>query len=193
MLVISAKGIQTSPRFDNIIKDLGPKRARQAINRAINRAGDMTRTAMRKALVMQTGLKSRTIIKAIKTKRSSWSSEQALAYVMTVRGGDIRLKHFAARETRGGVSANPFGVRKTFPGTFIMGGRFPGRRKLNMGGQVWQRTSPGRLPIEVVRSGVVLPEQVVTGASIKAFETVGRAKLVERMSHELNRMIDAAR
>ncbi len=85
----------------------------------MNRAGDMTRTAMCGALVKQTGLKSLTVTKALKTTPSNY---QCLAYVMKVKGGDV------------------------------------------------------------VRSGVVLPEQVATGASIKACGTVGSAKLVERMS-----------
>lgn len=189
-MIISARIIQAAPRFDNILAALGPKKSVQAINRAVNRAGDMTRTAMRIALVKQTGLKSRTISKALKTTRSNY---QRLAYVMRVRGGDIRLKHFSPRETRSGVSAAPFGQRRRFAGTFMKGGRFPARQELSFGGQVLRRVGRGRLPIEVVRSGVVLPEQVVRGASIKAFETVGRAKLVERMSHELNRMLDGAR
>jgi hypothetical protein len=192
-VIVSGRMVLTAPRFDNIIAALGPKKSRQAINRAVNRAGDMTRTAMRRALVKQTGLKSKTVGRALRTKRSSWSTDQALAYTITVRGGDIRLKHFSARETRAGVSAKPFGVRKLFAGAFIKGGRFPDRKTLNFGGQVMQRIGRDRLPIEVVTSGVVLPEQVVQGESIKAFETVGRAKLVERMSHELNRMLDAAR
>lgn len=190
MLTISTRVIPTTPRFDNILKALGPKKSVQAINRAVNRAGDMTRTAMRGTLVKQTGLKSRTITKALKTTRSNY---QRLAYVMKVRGGDIRLKHFSAKETRQGVSANPFGARKKFAGTFMKGGRFPARKELKLGGQVLRRTGSGRLPIAVVRSGVVLPEQVVKGTSIRAFETVGSAKLVERMAHELNRMIEAAR
>ncbi len=189
-MIVSARIIQTAPRFDNILAVLGPKTSAQAINRAVNRAGDMTRTAMRSALVKQTGLRSRTITRSLKTTRSNY---QRLAYVMKVKGGDIRLKHFAARETRGGVSARPFSVRKRFAGTFMKGGKFPDRKELKLGGQVFRRGGTGRTPIEVVRSGVVLPEQVVQGASIKAFEMVGRAKLVERMSHELNRMLDAAR
>lgn len=189
-MIVSARIIQTAPRFDNILAALGPKKSAQAINRAVNRAGDMTRTAMRGALVKQTGLKSKTISNALKTTRSNY---QRLAYVMNVKGGDIRLKHFSPRETKAGVSANPFGTRKKFAGTFMKGGRFPARKELSLGGQVLRRVGKGRLPIEVVRSGVVLPEQVVTGASIKAFETVGRAKLVERMSHELNRMLEGAR
>lgn len=188
-MIISARVLQTVPRFDNVLAALGPKKSAQAINRAVNRAGDMTRTAMRKALVKQTGLKSRTITKSLRTTRSNY---QRLAYVMRVKGGDIRLKHFAARETRQGVSANPFASRRILPGTFMKGGRFPDRKELRFGGQVLRRIGRGR-EFEVVRSGVVLPEQVVTGASINAFETVGRAKLVERMSHELNRMLTAAR
>lgn len=190
-MIVSARIIQTVPRFDNILAALGPKKSAQVINRAVNRAGDMTRTAMRGALVKQTGLKSRTITKALKTTRSNY---QRLAYAMKVKGGNIRLKHFSPRETRSGVSAKPFGVRKRFGSTtFIKGGRFPNRQALGMGGHVFRREGMNRLPLVTVRSGVVLPDQVVQGASIKAFETVGRAKLVERMSHELNRMLDGAR
>lgn len=186
-MIVSAQVIENSPRFDNLLARLSGREAAQAQNRAINRAGDMTRTAMRKALVKQTGLKARTINAALRTKRSSW---ETLVYTITVRGGDIRLKYFSPRETKAGVSANPFGTRNRFAGTFMKGGRFPDRKELNFGGQVLRRIGKGRLPIEVVRSGVVLPEQVVKGETIAAFNTVGRAKLYERMSHELVRAIE---
>lgn len=141
-MIISARVIETEPRFGNILGSLTKRQAQQVQNRAINRAGDMTRTAMRKALQKQTGLKAGTVTKALRVRRSSW---ETLAYTITVRGGDIRLKHFAPRETRQGVSASPFGARRLFSGTFMKGGRFPNRRELNFGGQVLRRIASGRL------------------------------------------------
>lgn len=184
------KIVESKPRFSNMIKALSGRQVMQAENRAINRAGDMARTAMVPKLRQQTGLKAKTVRSALRVTRSSW---QTLAYTITVRGGDIKLKHFAARETLKGVSANPFGQRKRFAGSFIMGGKFPNRKPLNLGGQVFKRIGKKRKPVETVRSGVVLPEEVVKGETIAAFQTVGAAKLEERMTHELNRLLQEAR
>ncbi|PZO78448.1 MAG: hypothetical protein DI629_12170 [Mesorhizobium amorphae] len=176
-----------SPRWGNLLAQLTTKQADTAARRALNRAGDAARTAMKAPLKQQTGLKAGIINRALKVQRANY---QVLAYRITVRGGDIRLKYFSPRETRSGVSANPFNARQRFAGTFLKGGRFPNRVALDRGnGQVFRRVGKERLPLRVVRSGVRLPDQVVQGAARQAFDTVGREKLIERMSHELNRLV----
>ncbi|WP_099864715.1 hypothetical protein [Pararhizobium haloflavum] len=188
-LKISWADIDGLRRFDNALKALGDKKMRQVANRAVNRAGDQARTQVRRELARQTGLPRKVIVKAVKVSRSSW---QTLDYRMTTRGGDIGLKYFKARETRKGVSAAPFGKRQVFAGTFIKGGKFPGRVPIGMGGQVFKRVGDGRFPIEKQTSGVIIPAEMVKGATVDAFRSTASRVLVERIEHEISRATKGA-
>jgi hypothetical protein len=172
-------------RFDNGIKALG-KDGRKVMQRALARSGDMARTQVYRALTKQTGLKRKVIVKAIKVKRPGWDD---LAYEMKASGGDISLKYFDPRETRAGVSARPFGKRQIFPSTFMKGGRFPNRSGVLFGGHVMKRTGSGKLPIELQKSGVIIPNEMVSGATADAFQTVVRQSLPRRIKHELGRLL----
>ncbi|WP_208986312.1 hypothetical protein [Labrenzia sp. OB1] len=134
--------------LDRAMSRLSGKTIRLIGSRALNRAGSQGRTKAGRALAKQTGLKLRTIRKAMVPLRASGVS---LEYRIKARGGDIALKHFDARETGKGVSARPFGRRKIFTGTFIKGGKFPSRVSLNKGGQV---NRPWRFFEKVEWSGI---------------------------------------
>ena len=183
-LTITWQNVESLRRFDNALKALGDKKMRAVANRAVNRAGDAARTQVRRELPKQTGLSRKLIVQAVRVTRSSPAT---LTYRMTSFGGDIALKHFGARETRGGVSAAPFGQRKVFPGTFIMGGRFPNRVDIGMGGHVFERTGTGRFPIEKQKSGVIIPAEMVKGATKDAFERTVSTVLPQRIEHEIKR------
>lgn len=157
------------------------------INRAINHTGDKARTQMRNVLVGQTGLKRKTIVKAVKSTKAFGSG----AYTIYSRGGNIRLKFFGARETRRGVTAAPWNARRLYAGTFMKGGRFPNRVGLNMGGAVFQRTGQGRSPIKAVKSGLFIADEMVSGASEQAFNTTVERELPPRLAHELYRVLGA--
>ena len=157
-----------------------------AIARAINHTGDKAKTQMIRALVPQTGLKRGVIVRALKVSKASAGG----AYVIRSRGGDISLKYFGARETRAGVSAAPHGQRQVFAGTFIKGGRFPNRVAIGkLNGHVFRRTGKGRLPIAKQKSGVYIPQEMVSGASAEAFRTAVTADLPARLQHELLRVL----
>jgi hypothetical protein len=175
-------------RLGNQIAAAG-KRAPVAIARALNHTGAKARTAMIRSLTAQTGLKRKTIVKALKTRKAAQRGD--LSYTIWSRGGDISLKYFSPREARGGVSAKPFGKRTSFPMAFLKGGRKPNRVPLNMGGHVFRRTSASRTPIELVDSGVVIPQEMVTGATEAAFYDVAQSELANRLGHELLRILDA--
>jgi len=160
------------------------KNTRPALARAIQRVGDMPRTQMVRALTKQTGLKRGVIVSALKKKGGRGS----LFYMIKSRGGDIALKHFGARETRKGVSAAPFGKRQVFPSAFIKGGRFPQRVPLKLGGQVWRRVGAARKPLELQKSGVIIPKEMVSGASKVAFERTVKTEFPKRIQHELFRL-----
>jgi len=166
---------------------LGHK-ADRALSRAMNHTGRKARTQVRRALVTQTGLARKTIVKAVREVRAR---PQSLSYTLRTSGGDISLKYFKPRETRAGVTAAPFGKRQLFAGTFVKGGRFPGRVTLNMGGHVYRNIEGGKWGgrVELVDSGVVIPEQLVTGATARSWEHLISSDLVPRVGHELKRIL----
>lgn len=155
------------------------------INRAINHTGDKARTQMRNVLVGQTGLKRKTIVKAIKSTRAFGAG----AYTIYSRGGNIRLQFFGARETRRGVTAAPWNRRQLYAGTFMKGGQFPNRVGIGMGGAVLKRTGSGRTPLKGQRSGLYIPDEMISGASQTAFNTTVERELPPRLAHELYRVL----
>lgn len=149
------------------LKQLG-ENGRVVLAGALNQTGATLRHGTVAAETAQTGLAQRTIEKAQKASEASASS---LSFTIRSQGGDIRLKYFGAQETPGGVTAHPFNQQRTFGHAFIKGGRFPKRvtiRKLN--GHVFERTGVGR-KIRGVRSGVVIPTEMVKGQTAAAFNT----------------------
>lgn len=179
-------------RLGNLIGAAG-KNAKPALARAINHTGAKARTQMIRALVPQTGLKRKVIVKAL---RESRASPGALTYAIRSHGGNVRLKYFGARETRTGVSAAPWGQRSIYPHTFMKAGWFPNRvTKPNWNGQVYERvgskTGSGMDRFQVVRSGLFIPDEMVSGASAAAFNSVAASDLPARLEHELGRVLGA--
>ena len=177
-------------RLGNAIGAAG-KNAPVALARAINHTGAKARTGMIRALVPQTGLKRKVIVKAL---RESKASPGALTYAIKSHGGNIRLKHFGARETRVGVSAAPWGKREVYAHTFMKAGWWPRRvAKGNWNGQVFERvgsrTNSGMDRFQVVRSGLYIPEEMVQGASAAAFNSIAASDLPARLEHELGRVL----
>lgn len=156
--------------------------APRALKAAVKHTGDKAVSAMRSALVPQTGLKRKTLVKAVKGRST------AGGYEIASHGGNIRLKFFGARETRKGVSAAPWNSRRIYAGTFIKGGRFPNRVDLHKGGQVFKRSGSSRLPIHNTRSGLYIPEEMVKGQSAAAFYQTMDRDLAARLEHELMRI-----
>lgn len=177
-------------RLANALAAAGDK-APHAIRRAINHTGDKVRTQVIRSLTAQTGLKRRVIIKALKVTRANYTSP---VYMLRTRGGNISLKHFGARETRKGVSAAPWNRRQIFPGTFKRAGWWPRRvEKANWRGHVFKRTggttSTGMDAFEKQRSGLFIPQEMVTGATEAAFMGTVQASLPARLEHELYRIL----
>ncbi|WP_018261520.1 hypothetical protein [Methylobacterium sp. WSM2598] len=144
-----------------------PKAALSGATQALNQIGDRAHAHVKQVMPGQTGLKKRTVSKALKKKRASSGSP---TYEIKSAGGNIRLKYFGARETRAGVSAAPWNQRHVFPGTFTRGGRFPARVPLNLGGHVYARAGSKRLPIKVQRSGLFIPDEMISKAAYGAFQ-----------------------
>ena len=177
-------------RLGNLIGAAG-KRAPVALARAINHSGDKARTRMIRALAGQTGLKVGTTKRALRTTKAGAGG---LTYVIRSRGGDIRLKYFGARETRRGVSAAPWNKRSIYPHTFLKAGWWPRRVvKPSWNGQVFERmgskTKTGMDRFETVRSGLLIPDEMVKGASADAFYSAVDQDLAARLAHELLQVI----
>ncbi|WP_254695157.1 phage tail protein [Leisingera sp. NJS201] len=182
---VNVKGLL---QFENMLGALGED-APKAVNRAINRTGDMARTQVVRTLAKQTGLPQKTIRKSVKVKRSSWDD---LTYTLKSAGGDVALKYFQKRETKKGVVAN-LGTargRVLFPRTFFRGGAFPRRVDLSaFGGHVMDRMSEQRFHLKKVKSGVFIPEEMVEGATADAFERSVQQNLPRRLDHEISRLL----
>lgn len=164
------------------------KEAPEATRRAINHTGDKAKTAMKIALVIQTGLKRRTMDKALKS--SKISQRNGGSYVVKVVGGEAKLSKFGARETRAGVSAAPFNSRRVFGKTFKKGGHFPNRVAIpKLHGQVFVRAGSARFPIRVVKSGVILPNEMLKGLSAQAFYSTIARDLPTRLAYEIERAL----
>ncbi|NIZ11074.1 phage tail protein [Pseudooceanicola sp. HF7] len=188
MFRVGEVDVKDLKRFDNMLIGLGEDGPKVAV-RAMNRAGDMGRTQVVKALAKQTGLPQKLIRRSVKVKRSTWSEPE---YQLNSAGGDVSLKYFKKRETRDGVVAKLGDARGNdwFAESFFRGGLFPGRRVdiRSMGGHVFVRAD-GRTDLERVTSGVFIPKEMVEGASLKAFrDTVARV-LPQRLDHEFSRLL----
>lgn len=179
-------------RLGNQIGAVGA-RAPIALARAINHTGSKARTQMIRALVPQTGLKRKTIVKALRELKAGGGG---LTYEIRSHGGDIRLKYFGARETAKGVSAAPWNARHVYPHTFMKAGWWPHRVvKSNWNGQVFERAGSRTKNMDrfhVVRSGLFIPDEMVQGASAAAFEGMVASDLPARLEHELGRMLGGA-
>jgi hypothetical protein len=155
------------------------------LNRAVNHTGSKALTQMRRVLVDQTGLKRKTLLRAVKGTKAFGPRP----YVIRSKGGDIRLQFFGARETRKGVSAAPWNERRIYPSTFTKGGRFPNRVGLNLGGVVMKRVGKHRKPLQTIRSGLFIAEEMVKGQSEAAFYATIDRDLPDRIAHELYRVL----
>lgn len=174
-------------RFENVLGALGSD-GPKAIGRAMNRAGDMARTQVVRTLAKQSGLQQKLIRRAVKAKRASWSD---LEYRLTSAGGDVSLKYFKKRETQAGVVAQLGASRgaELFESSFFRGGLFPsGRVDLRMNGHVFVRRG-SRTDLGKLRSGVVIPIEMVSGETAKAFETSAADNLPRRLDHEFGRLL----
>lgn len=149
--------------------------------RIVNQVGNRAKTQVIRHLTRQTGLPRKTIVAAVGNPATARANGR-LSYAMTTRGGFIRLKYFAPRETRAGVVAKPFGERKLFPGAFMRGGQWPRRVAVPaFGGHVMQRLDKAGRKLTQVRSQVRIPHEMTVGATKAAFERTAAPLLRQRV------------
>lgn len=190
-IVVKYVGASLFAAFGQDFLQIAGGKGKLALQRALNHTGPKARTQVIAALTPQTGLKRRTIASAV--KRVKGDAEQ-LSYVLETRGGDIGLKHFNARETRAGVSSAPRGQRAVYAGTFQRAGWWRSGRVVKPGwnGQVFRvaaRVPNGMDKFAKAKSGVFIPEEMLTGRTVDAWQRVMDRDLEPRVRHELARLL----
>ena len=184
-------------QLGNLIAAAGTK-APKALASAVNHTGAKARTAMVRSLTKQTGLKQRIIKRALKAK-PAMSSQGSEDFIIKSFGGNISIKYFGAREKGDGADAHPWGRRMHFKGAFTKaGGGFGakggkrGRRAIaKLHGHFIRRQGSSKYPTDIVKSGLFIPQELVSGATSEAFFSVVQSDLAPRMFHELLRMFPA--
>lgn len=155
--------------------------------RIVNQVGERSKTQVIRALTKQTGLPRSTIVKAVGDPRRA--NGRQLSYEMVTRGGNIRLKYLAPRETRPGVTAIPWGKRTLFPGTFLKGGAFPNRHGGNFDGHVMRRLNTSGTKLTQARSGMFIPVEMTRDATRAAFERTAAPLLQVRVEAALRKLL----
>lgn len=167
----------------------------KVLPRIVNQVGNRAKTQVVRNLTKQTGLPRATIVKAIGNPSAARFGK--LSYEMVTRGGNVRLKYLDPKETRKGVSAKPFGKRTLFNGAFMMGGRFPNRKDVTQfDGHVYRRFGYGTRRdgsrggmIYQLRSGVIIPTEMTSGATSAAFERTAAPLLQQRVEAALRKLV----
>jgi hypothetical protein len=208
-LVLHWGDVSGLDRLANAMAKLDGPQKRLVLQRAVNHTGAKALTQVTRTLAKQTGLTNKVIrqtLKAGKARGTAMSgdgeivshTDASFAYSINARGGDISLKYFKPRETKAGVTAAPFGKRELFAGAFLRGGRFPDRGKsfnvptetaASLKGHVYKRLGKKRNPLELINSGVVIPAEMLTGASAAAFTKVVNDDLPKRVMHEIGYLV----
>lgn len=175
----------------NIFRDrIGELNAKfpKVLPRIVNQVGNRAKTLVIRNLTKQTGLPRKTIVKAVGNPNPARPGK--LSYEMVTRGGNIRLKYLAPRETRSGVVAKPWNRRTLFPGTFMKGGAFPNRKVVaKFDGHVYRRLNASGTRITQARSGMFIPVEMTTGATAAAFERTAAPLLKTRVEAALKRLL----
>lgn len=153
----------------------------------INKVGDRAKTVVIRKLTAQTGLDRRVIVAAV--GGPSRSRPGKLTYDMKTRGGNIRLKYLKPKQTEYGVVAKPFGVTTEYTGAFMDGGAFPNRTAVpSFKGHVFFRNGRGTR-ITFARSGVIIPQEMTSGATAAAFQEVAAPLLQARIEKVIRKLL----
>lgn len=177
--------VRIDPRLSQMARgsEALAQRARPMMQAGLEKEGRAIRGEMVAAETAQTHLKRATIHRALQTFSGP------LTFTIKSSGGNVRLKHFGARESGGGVIAAPWGQPTYYAGAFIKSGR-PGSRSASpkLNGHVFERVGKARKPIRQVRSGLYIPDEMTSGATLKAFDAGAvRAggQILERLARAL--------
>lgn len=160
----------------------------KVLPRIINQVGERSKTVVIRNLTKQTGLDRRVIVSAVGDPTRAHGAK--LSYEMRTRGGNIRVKYLKAEETEDGVMAKPFGRTTLYPGAFMKGGAFPNRKTVaKFDGHAFYRLNSRGTKITFVRSGVVIPDEMTSGATAAAFDKIAGPLLKERVDKAILKLL----
>ncbi|RWQ35830.1 MAG: hypothetical protein EOS20_17300 [Mesorhizobium sp.] len=100
-----------------LMRKLQPPRLNQALNIAVNTTAKQVRTFAARIVAKAGGLKRGDVDPSIRIY--PYSRPSTLTATVRGSGRPIALVKFAARQTKPGVTANAWGTRKLYKGTFI--------------------------------------------------------------------------
>lgn len=180
---------------DDNLKKYGKKVLRlqkefpQVLPRIVNQVGARAKTQVIRNLTKQTGLPRATIVDAVGDPSKARANGR-LSYVMVTRGGFVRLKYLAPRETRSGVTAKPWGKRTLFAGTFLRGGLFPDRKEVKeFNGHVYRRLNASGTHLTQARSGMTIPTEMTVGVTRAAFMRTAGPLLQTRVDAAMKKLL----
>ena len=156
----------------------GDGRLHRAITEGLREGGDKTRTAVRRALVQQTGVKA---YKSITSRTRSFAEDGGLRYVIVGAGKGMPLREFPAKIARGaggGVSGTPWATAHKFKRSFALRGRDIDSARA--------RTTSKRFPIRKLY-GPSVAKEIVKGQSASAFFAGAETFVLDRIIVRIGR------
>ena len=159
--------------YARALASMGDMRARQVLSAALNKTGDKGRTKIKRALAQATGVKYGQI-----PMRTIPSTPGTLTYTIEQPGDETNLNLFGARQGARGVSARPWGVRRTFPGTFLVA---------SWGNKVYSRDSASRFPVSPLW-GPNLAREILKEEPVKQFDSA-TDELQRQVENQLRRAL----
>jgi len=120
--------VKVNSYFKKALRDIGNvprKYVQKAMVTALNKMGKEVMTQAKRELKNATGLKAGVVGKKIKKDKARKGDE---TYSIHIKSRYLNVIEFGARQTKRGVSANVWGKRKVYRGTFIGSGRNSGKQ-----------------------------------------------------------------
>ncbi len=143
---------------------------------AVNHTVAKAKTAVTRALVQQTALKSGAISKEVRQFSASPGSPAAS---LRADGPYHKLSEFMPRQSGDGISASPWNVSRVFAHTFFVPA---------YGGGVFKRRGSSRFPVAQLW-GPAVPKEMIKDLSLSTWERVLAVELPPRMAHEWGRLM----
>lgn len=161
----------------HLLEQLSPRRRNQALSVAVNATAKQVRTQSARNVAKEMGIARKDVDRAFVIR--PYSQPNTLTATIRGRGAPLPLMRFAARQTRKGVTAKAWNVRRTYPGTFIA--------TMASGHQgVFRRTGKGRFPIkELYGSGVA--QVMAQDAVLNTLQDFGSERLNANVLRQLTR------
>lgn len=174
-------------RYQNQIAALGEGKARVGIARAVNRVTRSAQGKVIRAIAKQTSIPRAIVRKGVRISLAAHKGTEPIQGVIYSSGYPVPMKYFGAKQFSFGVRAKIWGESQRFPSYFINAGRWNSGNPV-ANGHVFKRVGSSRLPIEK-QDGPSIPEGMVAGESVHAFQSTVEAMLPPRISHELGRLL----